>query len=75
MVEPPGQRDQGAVGAGDTVCDLVHGAIAAEHDDAVDAAPGGVFGQPCRVVAAGRFGNLDVVRLAQCTLNEDLCTR
>ena len=45
FVDPPGQRAERGVGAGDAGGHLVERAVAAEADDDVDAAPGGVVGE------------------------------
>ena len=57
LVEPPGSGGQGGVGAGEAVGRLVQGAVAAEHDDDVDAVGGRALGQAGGVAAAVGLGH------------------
>ena len=56
-----GQHAERGVGAGDAGGHLVQRAVAAEADDHVDAAAGGVLGEPGGVAAAVGLDDLDVV--------------
>ena len=56
-----GQHAERGVGAGDAGGDLVERAVAAEADDDVDAAAGGVVGEAGGVAAPVRLDELDVV--------------
>ena len=66
-----GQGAERGVGAGDARRHLVQRAVAAEADDDVDAAPGGVVGEAGGVAAAVRLDELDVVVAAQPAVHDD----
>ena len=71
FVDPPGQHAEGGVGAGDPGRHLVERAVAAEADDDVDVAPGGVGGEAGGVAAAVRLDELDLVVAGEAALHDD----
>ena len=66
-----GQHAERGVGAGDAGRHLVERAVAAVADDDVDAAPGGVVGEPGGVPAPVGLDQLDVVPLRQSPVHDD----
>ena len=70
-----GQGGERGVGAGQAVGRLVEGAVAAEHDDDVDAVAGRALGQAGGVVAAVGLGDGDVVVGRQRLLDDDPAAR
>ena len=64
LVLPPGSDAERRVGAGHPGRDLVQRSVATEADDDVDAAAGGVLGEPDGVPAAVGLDDLDLVALA-----------
>ena len=72
---PAGEHPQGCVGAGDAGGHLVHRAVAAEPDDDVDVAPGGVGGEAGGVTAAVRLHQLDLMIAGEAPLHDDRVAR
>ena len=68
---PAGQHTERCRGAGDAGGHLVQGAVAAEGDDRVETASGGVLGEADRMPAPVRLDEFHVVGAAQTTVHDD----